>query len=338
MNKRIQRPDRRMPLPQFLPENDRESIDQLVDIMRARVDAYVAEGSNHQRESLDQETTQVSIESEDDYTATAVSSRKKHIPAVAHQAMDMLTYKPRLNEDVVRAGQRWYVVADGLTNYEGNVCALMGESFALAFEWMIHRMEQMEPKPNLQTVTTAFHAALDRARLILRRAMAHQAAKLNKYTDGDFSTTVEAVYYAPWLKKAVVLHIGDSRSYVTRVNGKSEQLTTDHTALTRNGERTYMSSVLNTDPRNSSRIDVVDLDMQPGDSITSLCDGAFAYEEVTRARAGEPKSTVDTLSENHPTGPDNVLAYTNTLVSNGRSFQDTLSAWDDTSAGALLVK
>lgn len=333
--------EKRRTLPQFLPDRSEESIDQFVEMMRARVDGYFAEPLSHEHQAIDKETAQVDIEAENASALTAVSSRKKYIspPTQTAQAMDAFKYKKRVNEDVVRAGKGWYVVADGLTNYELNVCALMGESFALAFEWMVRRIELMNPKPNLSTVINSFRAVPERARTILEKATAHHPKRLIAYIHNDFSTTVEAVYYAEWLKEAVVVHIGDSRSYAVRAGSSSaEQLTEDHIREAADRSRVFMASCLSTDKESSPRIDVFGVAMNPGDKIVSLCDGAFAYQEILRKRGGEAPTVEHSLGGNDAESANDLLPYTRGLVSNGRFYQDAVGHWDDTSAGALLVK
>src|SRR6185312_8260293 len=90
------------------------------------------------------------------------------------------------------------------------------------------------------------------------------------------------------LKRAVIAHVGDSRCYLLR-SGRLQSLTRDHTIVeelvdrgllsAEEAERHPYKNVLsrNLGAKPETRVDVLDLELKPGDRLLLCSDGLYGY-------------------------------------------------------------
>lgn len=310
------------------------SFDECVEYTRQRMAAYFAPVGSIERKQLLKETERVRVEKKNTHTHSGGYAERKHIPQyVAEHSpewrLKALTINiDRINEDVVRVGNNWHVQADGISNYEQNVCALMGELFALIWGRMSTQLGQMDPHPNAATVRHALSAVPEQARRVFAEAIKHFPKAQESYTDSDFSTTVEAVYYAPWLKQAFVMHIGDSRTYKIHTDGTSKQLTEDHTFFSESGGRTYISSSMSPDAQHV-RVDVLEVPLAVGESIASMSDGVFAVLDMFPHEDRNAQSRTAETIKNMMSSSDDTFGVASAIVHDAVLTQMAGNHFDD---------
>lgn len=247
----------------------------------------------------------------------------------------------RRNDDVARAGEGWYVICDGVTQRGRNISALMGEAIALATEEVAERLRAYDPPLNERTVKFMMRGIVERARRGLVLAL-RESEMFQEQMQGDdpinprndLATTVEAVIHLPQMEKAFVLHIGDSRTYAVPLVGPPRLITEPHVIHDAQKGREIISSVASPAIASAQRIDVHAVDLQFGDRLVSVSDGAFAgYEWLLRR--GSAFGPYDREAARYvELAADSAQAADN-LVTVGLQTQDLAQIWDDCSAAVL---
>jgi len=117
-------------------------------------------------------------------------------------------------------------------------------------------------------------------------AAVFQAAQANRERHGMGTTVVACLVVDP--KHVVVGHVGDSRAYLLR-QGRLQALTRDHTIVEElvdrglltpdEAERHPYKNVLsrNLGARPETRVDILDLELMPGDRVMLCSDGLYGY-------------------------------------------------------------
>ena len=333
------------PLPRFLPETLQEKESYLVEQLQYRASAYFGLHASREWQALRHQTAEVMGNLESEQTQVSVMSQKKKIPESAGTAMsyerDRLQHE-RVNDDTVRLGRNWYMLGDGVSNYQRNVCGVMGEAVGLIMEQTVADIESQNPPPNEHDVARALRMIPDMSRHLMRTVLqTNEAAKRadaeRPILDTDVSTTVELVYYASWLQRAFILHIGDSRTYKVAADHSVQQLTRDHSGYNPQSRHTYIDSSLSTDATTQKTIDIFSEPLLPGERLVSVTDGVFANQERMRKRKPEMRDAsgeVALRSMQHTDTSDLVRG----LVQSGEGYQQEEHFWDDTSAAALERK
>lgn len=249
--------------------------EQLVRWTYERLQLYLAKTSDEKRQALRASVEHIEHAYESTQIEGSIASLHKHIPKEHAQdwIFEALRYRDRMNEDVVAHGENWHVLADGITGYERNVCALTGELFVLIWQDAVRSIRSIKT-PHPHTIRTILANTVDRTRNVLQQAF-EQLPKdqQGEYADGDFSTTIEALYYHPSTRTAYLMHIGDSRTYKVDAHGRLTQLTNDHVHETRDGAK-FLSSTLS--PNHPSRtIDIIECQLNPNDALISCTDGTY---------------------------------------------------------------
>lgn len=136
------------------------------------------------------------------------------------------------------------------------------------------------------------HAAQSDPKSLIERALQHgsatvfSAAAASKEHHGMGTTAVACLVTAP--DRAIIAHVGDSRAYLLR-NGRLQVLTRDHTIVeelvdrgllsAEDAERHPYKNVLsrNLGARPETRVDLLDLELKPGDRLLLCSDGLYGY-------------------------------------------------------------
>jgi serine/threonine protein phosphatase PrpC len=166
-----------------------------------------------------------------------------------------------------------YVVLDGMGGANAGEVASQTARDAIASYVALHRAT-VEPKALLEAALQAGSAAV------------YTAAQANRERHGMGTTVVACLLVDHG--RAVIAHVGDSRAYLLR-DGRLQVLTRDHTIVeelvTRGllspdeAERHPYKNVLsrNLGARPETRVDVLDLELQPGDRLLLCSDGLYGY-------------------------------------------------------------
>lgn len=179
------------------------------------------------------------------------------------------------NEDsmIVDAQRGLYVVLDGMGGANAGDVASQTARDAVR-EFVIQRRLVMEPKALLEAALQAGSAAV------------YDAASTDHERHGMGTTVVACLVVDP--KRAVIAHVGDSRCYLLR-QGRLQSLTRDHTIVeelvdrglltAEEAERHPYKNVLsrNLGAKPSTRVDVVELELHPGDRLLLCSDGLYGY-------------------------------------------------------------
>lgn len=179
------------------------------------------------------------------------------------------------NEDamIVDHQRGLYVVLDGMGGANaGDVASQIARDAIRDF--VTQRRLTMEPAVLLE-------AALQRG-----SAAVWNAAQQSRERHGMGTTVVACLVIDP--KRAVIAHVGDSRAYLLR-QGRLQTLTRDHTIVEElvirgalspeDAERHPYKNVLsrNLGAKPETRVDVLELELQPGDRLMLCSDGLYGY-------------------------------------------------------------
>ena len=179
------------------------------------------------------------------------------------------------NEDsmIVDPVRGLYVVLDGMGGANAGDVASQTARDAIR-EFVMQRRTTMEPRALLE-------AAIQHA-----SATVFNAAQESRERHGMGTTVVACIVVD--LKRAVVAHVGDSRAYLLR-NGRVQMLTRDHTIVeelvdkgllsAEDAERHPYKNVLsrNLGAKPETKVDVVDVELRPGDRLMLCSDGLYGY-------------------------------------------------------------
>lgn len=344
MERRSKTPGRRRihaPLERFLPNTAEERRARIEERIGYRARAYLAKDTSPEWKRLRCETDERRQTVRSEHTVVSIVSRKKEGMAATTPGMqaesERLRYR-RLNEDNTRAGKNWYVLADGVSAYQRNVCALMGESVGIVMEHTVEELESREPLPDAEAVAHALRGVLGTARdalsTVLQQPDNATAILRRNLVDTDFSTTVEIVYYAAWLQRAFVVHVGDSRTYKQAVDFGVRQLTRDHVAIEPRSKQPYIGSTLSTDAASQKDADVFSEPLGVGERMVSVTDGFFANQERAIRRGELVTDTIDQI-EDVALKNGREEPFAEALVAHGEEEQQRALFWDDTSAAVL---
>ncbi len=179
------------------------------------------------------------------------------------------------NEDsmIVDHQRGLYVVLDGMGGANAGDIASQTARDAIR-DFVAQRRNAMEPK------------ALLEAALQYGSAAVWNAAQQTRERHGMGTTVVACLLVDQ--KRAIVAHVGDSRAYLLR-HGRLQSLTRDHTIVeelvdrgvlpAEEAERHPYKNVLsrNLGAKPETRVDVVDLEIKPGDRVMLCSDGLYGY-------------------------------------------------------------
>jgi len=179
------------------------------------------------------------------------------------------------NEDsmIVDPVRGLYVVLDGMGGANAGDVASQTARDAIK-EFVMQRRLTMEPRALLE-------AAIQHG-----SATVFEAAQQSRERHGMGTTVVACYVVDP--KRAVVAHVGDSRAYLLR-NGRVQMLTRDHTIVeelvdrgllsAEEAERHPYKNVLsrNLGAKPDARVDLVDVELKPGDRLMLCSDGLYGY-------------------------------------------------------------
>ena len=179
------------------------------------------------------------------------------------------------NEDsmIVDPGRGLYVVLDGMGGANaGDVASQTARDAILSF--VAHRRTAMEPKSLMEAAIQSGSAAV------------FGAAQADRERHGMGTTCVACLLVDA--NRAVIGHVGDSRAYLLR-QGRLQMLTRDHTIVEELVDRGLLSpdeaerhpykNVLsrNLGSRAECRVDVVEIELKPGDRLMLCSDGLYGY-------------------------------------------------------------
>ena len=179
------------------------------------------------------------------------------------------------NEDsmIVDHARGLYVVLDGMGGANaGDIASQLARDTIQ--QYVAHTYSTMEPKAMLEAAIQSASAAI------------FGEGQVHKEKHGMGTTCVACLLLDA--QRAIVAHVGDSRAYLLRY-GRLIALTKDHTIveeLVSRGmlapeevERHPYKNVLsrNLGARPETRIDVVDVELQPGDRMLLCSDGLYGY-------------------------------------------------------------
>jgi protein phosphatase len=179
------------------------------------------------------------------------------------------------NEDsmIVEPSRGLYVVLDGMGGANAGDVASQTARDAVR-EYVVQRRLTMEPKALLEQAIQ--HAC----------KTVWTAAQESREQHGMGTTVVACLVVDA--KRAIVAHVGDSRAYLLR-GGRLQALTRDHTIVeelvdrgllsAEEAERHPYKNVLsrNLGARPDTRVDVLDLELKPGDRLLLCSDGLYGY-------------------------------------------------------------
>ncbi|MBV8759289.1 MAG: Stp1/IreP family PP2C-type Ser/Thr phosphatase [Deltaproteobacteria bacterium] len=179
------------------------------------------------------------------------------------------------NEDamIVDPVRGLYVVFDGMGGANAGDIASQTARDALK-DFVVQRRASMEPRALLEGAIQ--HACLT----------VFNAAQESRERHGMGTTVVGCLVVDA--KRAIVGHVGDSRCYLLRA-GRLQALTRDHTIVeelvdrgllsAEEAERHPYKNVLsrNLGAKPETRVDVLDLELKPGDRLLLCSDGLYGY-------------------------------------------------------------
>lgn len=166
-----------------------------------------------------------------------------------------------------------YVVLDGMGGANaGDIASQTARDAILTY--VAHRRGQMDARSLIEAAIQSASAA------VFGAAQAHRERH-------GMGTTVVACLLVD-ARRAVIAHVGDSRAYLLR-DGRLQTLTRDHTIVEElvirgmlaadEAERHPYKNVLsrNLGSRAETRVDVLDLELKPGDRLMLCSDGLYGY-------------------------------------------------------------
>lgn len=180
-----------------------------------------------------------------------------------------------VNEDAMIVDHQLglYVVFDGMGGANaGDVASQTARDAVLAF--VRDGRELRQPRQLLEAALQYGSAAV------------HSAAQRSRELHGMGTTVVACMLVEP--AHAIIAHVGDSRAYLLR-QGRLQALTRDHTIVeelvargalpAEDAERHPYKNVLsrNLGAKPETRVDVIELDIRPGDRVLLCSDGLYGY-------------------------------------------------------------
>jgi len=179
------------------------------------------------------------------------------------------------NEDsmVVDHQRGLYVVLDGMGGANAGDIASQTARDAI-HDFVAQRRASMEPKALLEAAIQYGSAAV------------WNAAQQVRERHGMGTTVVACLIVDA--KRAIIGHVGDSRAYLLR-HGRMQSLTRDHTIVeelvdrgalpAEEAERHPYKNVLsrNLGAKPETRVDMLDLEIKPGDRVLLCSDGLYGY-------------------------------------------------------------
>ncbi|MBA2543527.1 MAG: Stp1/IreP family PP2C-type Ser/Thr phosphatase [Deltaproteobacteria bacterium] len=182
------------------------------------------------------------------------------------------------NEDsmIVEPAKGLYAVLDGMGGANaGDIASQMARD--ALHEYVTQRRGSLAPRQLLEAAIQAGSAAV------------YKASQANRERHGMGTTVVACLIVDP--NHVVVGHVGDSRCYLLR-QGRLQALTRDHTIVEElvdrglltpdEAERHPYKNVLsrNLGARPETRVDLVELELKPGDRLLLCSDGLYGYSSV----------------------------------------------------------
>ncbi len=182
------------------------------------------------------------------------------------------------NEDsmILDATRGLYAVLDGMGGANaGDIASQMARDAII--EYVTNRRGNMAPRQLLEAAIQAGSASV------------FQASQNNRERHGMGTTVVACLVVDA--KHAVVGHVGDSRAYLLR-QGRLQALTRDHTIVeelvdrglltAEEAERHPYKNVLsrNLGARPETRVDLLELELKPGDRLLLCSDGLYGYASM----------------------------------------------------------
>jgi serine/threonine protein phosphatase PrpC len=179
------------------------------------------------------------------------------------------------NEDsmIVDTQRGLYVVLDGMGGANaGDVASQMARD--AIHQYVKHTLSTMDPATLLQAAIQSGSAAV------------FGEAQANREKHGMGTTCVACLLVDA--SRAIIAHVGDSRAYLLR-HGRLQALTKDHTIVeelvsrgmlsAEDAERHPYKNVLsrNLGARPETRVDVLELELKPGDRVLLCSDGLYGY-------------------------------------------------------------
>jgi len=179
------------------------------------------------------------------------------------------------NEDsmIVDHQRGLYVVLDGMGGANAGDIASQTARDAIR-DFVAQRRTAMEPK------------ALLEAAIQYGSASVWASAQQVRERHGMGTTVVACLVVDP--KRLIIAHVGDSRAYLLR-HGRLQSLTRDHTIVeelvdrgvlpAEEAERHPYKNVLsrNLGAKPETRVDVIELELKPGDRVMLCSDGLYGY-------------------------------------------------------------
>lgn len=233
---------------------------------------------------------------------------------------------------------RLYVVSDGMGGHNAGEVASEMTIEAIRERVAIARQRGIESERDDRVRTQVLQSAVEDA-----CGTVYAAAKASKHVSGMGATAT-----AVWISErgASIAHVGDSRAYLLR-DGAIHQLTDDHTIadeLFRNGA--LSSDELENHPARHAltraigqsttvHVDILTLDLFPGDKILLCSDGLSNYAPVPEVLVdhlvAKPRTAAKRLVDfaNNSGGSDNITAL---VIAIGRSNNSTTEMMATTAA------
>jgi protein phosphatase len=187
-----------------------------------------------------------------------------HVGKVRPANEDALIIEPRIG---------LYAVLDGMGGANaGDIASQLARDTIR--EFVLHRRLTLAP------------AALIDAAIVAGSTAVFTAAQQHRERHGMGTTVVACLVVDP--RRVVIGHVGDSRAYLLR-DGRLQAMTRDHTIVEELVERGLLSAdeaerhpyknVLsrNLGAKPETRVDVVELELRPGDRLLLCSDGLYGY-------------------------------------------------------------
>jgi len=187
-----------------------------------------------------------------------------HVGKVRTMNEDALILEPRIG---------LYAVLDGMGGANaGDVASQL--ALDTVRDFVLHRRTALAPKALLEAALVAGSTAV------------FTAAQQHRERHGMGTTAVVCLVVDP--KHVVIAHVGDSRAYLLR-EGRLQTLTRDHTIVEdlvergllapEEAERHPYKNVLsrNLGARAEARVDLLELELLPGDRLLLCSDGLYGY-------------------------------------------------------------
>lgn len=239
----------------------------------------------------------------------------------------------RINEDVVGVGDGWHVLCDSMGGRGRGVARVMGEAVRIATEETLMLLRQYDAVLSAEEMSAAMRNIPKYAWRVKECLKGNKDVMAILAHDhivwSDFGTTMDAMYYSPRLNRALVAHVGDSRTYAV-VPGhppKVQQVTVDHRKEGSHPPTMTRCVLLS---RQSFGVDVEVMQAPPGTRFLTMSDGCFsAHEEV------HPTTPFEKVIAEHAALPQKQMVEQLRLYA--LRLQRAALYFDDTSAVSTMV-